>query len=85
MTIVYQTNDKWPGIKFPKLYKVVYGHRDDYDGLPQWQVTYKEYTVNAWLKENCRHSYYHSPGYLPEKFIQFEDDEDAFMFALKWS
>lgn len=71
-------------VKIPVLHKVVYAHT--FDGVPaQWQVSYKDYKVNEWLKENCRHPYYHSPGYLEEKFIQFEDDVEATMFALKWA
>ena len=31
------------------------------------------------------YAYYHSPGYLQEKFIQFEDDAEAMMFALRWA
>ena len=67
----------------PKLYKVVYGKT--VDGVQaQWQVSYRDYIVDAWLKENCKKSYYHSPGYLEEKFIQFECSKDAMMFSLRW-
>lgn len=70
-------------IKFPKLHRVVYGKTMD-GVLAQWQVSYKDYKVNEWLKEYCCSPYYHSPGYLTEKFIEFEDSKDATMFALKW-
>ncbi len=71
-------------LKVPKLHRVVYAYT--FDGVPaQWQVSYKDYKVNDWLKSNCKHPYYHSPGYLKEKFIEFECDEDALMFALRWS
>jgi hypothetical protein len=67
----------------PKLYKVVYGKT--VDGVQaQWQVSYKDFVVNEWLKENCKKPYYHSPGYLEEKFIQFECSKDAMMFSLRW-
>ena len=83
MTITYKTNDAWPGVKFPVLHKVVYARTAD--GVQaQWQISYKDYKVNEWLKENCKSPYYHSPGYLEEKFIQFEDDEEAAMFSLTW-
>jgi hypothetical protein len=70
-------------IKVPELYKVKYA--DTVDGVQaQWQISYKDYIVNEWLKENCKHRFYHSPGYLTEKFIEFEDDKEAVMFALRW-
>ena len=84
MTVTYKTNDKWPGVKWPVLHKVVYAKTTD-RVLALYQRSYKDHLVDVWLKENCRHPYYHSPGYLEEKFIQFEDDEEAFMFALKWA
>ena len=71
-------------IKFKQLYKIKYA--DTVDGVQaQWQVSYKDYVVNEWLKTNCKSPYYHSPGYLTEKFIEFEDDKEAMMFALRWS
>lgn len=70
-------------IKFKKLYKIKYA--ETVNGVQaQWQISYKDYIVNAWLKENCKHPYYHSPGYLTEKFIEFEDEKEAMMFALRW-
>lgn len=84
MATTYKTNDAWPGIKFPVLHRVVYGKTVD-GVLAHWQVSYKDYKVNEWLKANCRSPYYHSPGYLQEKFIEFEDDAEAVLFALKWS
>jgi hypothetical protein len=71
-------------IKVPKLHRVVYGHT--FHGVPkQWQISYRDYRVNQWLEDNCQHPYYHSPGYLEEKFIEFECDQDAMMFALRWA
>lgn len=71
-------------IKFPQLHKVVYDRREDEDVLAMYQYSYKDHLVNAWLKANCRYPYYHSPGYMREKFIEFECDADALAFALKW-
>lgn len=71
-------------IKVPRLHKVVYAKTVD-RVQAQWQISYKDYIVNNWLEENCKHRYYHSPGYLTEKFIEFECDEEAFMFALRFS
>lgn len=70
-------------VKFPVLHRVVYGKTMD-GVLAQYQVSYLDYKVNEWLKENCKSPYYHSPGYLQEKFIEFEDDEEATWFALRW-
>lgn len=71
-------------LKFPVLHKVVYAHT--VDGMPaKYQRSYKDYLVDEWLKSNCQHPYYHSPGYLEEKSIQFEDDAEAMLFALKWT
>jgi hypothetical protein len=82
--ITYKTTDKFPGIKFPVLHRVVYAKT--VDGVQaQYQHSYKDHLVNTWLEDNCKHPYYHSPGYLREKFIEFECDEDAFIFALTWS
>ena len=84
MTVTYKRNDAWPGTKFPVLHKVVYAHTTN--GVrAAYQRSYKDHLVDAWLKENCRHPYYHSPGYLTEKFIQFEDDQEAVLFALRWA
>ena len=66
-----------------ELYKVKYA--DTVDGVQaQWQISYKDYIVNEWLKENCKHRYYHIPGYLTEKFIEFEDEKEAMWFSLRF-
>lgn len=71
-------------IKFNKLYKVKYA--DTIDGvLAAYQRSYKDHLVDSWLKEYCKKPYYHSPGYLTEKFIEFECDKEAVLFALRWS
>jgi len=85
MAITY-VNKKYgkTDLKFPVLHRVKYA--DTSDGVwAQWQVSFKDYKVNEWLKENCRSPYYHSPGYLDEKFIEFEDDVEATLFALKFA
>lgn len=83
MTVVYKTNERFPGVNFPVLHRVVYAKTVD-RVQAQWQISYKDYIVNHWLEDNCQHPYYHSPGYLEEKFIEFECDEDAMWFALKF-
>lgn len=67
-----------------KYIKVVYARTTD--GLPaHMQRSYKDHLVDEWLKENCQSGYYHSPGYLQEKFIEFENSSEATMFALRWA
>ena len=66
------------------LHKVKYAETVD-GTLAAYQRSYKDVLVDAWLEANCKKPYYHSPGYLTEKFIEFEDDAEAVMFALRWS
>jgi hypothetical protein len=73
-----------PHVKVPILHKVMYAKTID-DVQAFYQRSYKDHLVDAWLKENCKHPYYHSPGYLKEKSIHFEDDKDAMWFALRWA
>ena len=82
MTITYK-DSKYLGVQVPVLHKIKYA--DTVDGVQaMFQRSYKDHLVDAWLKENCRHPYYHSPGYMYEKFIEFEDDEEAMWFALRF-
>ncbi len=83
MTITYKTTDKFPGIKFPVLHKVTYAHTTD--GVEaRFQHSYRDYQVRAWCENHCTAPFYMHPGYTQDKFVQFEDDGDAFMFALTW-
>lgn len=83
MTVTYRPMNGFPEIRIPVLHRVKYA--DTVDGvLAAYQRSYKDILVDVWLEENCRGNYYHSPGYLTEKFIDFEDDEDATLFALRW-
>ncbi len=84
MTVTYKTNPKFPGIEFPVLHRVVYAKTED-NVNAVYQRSYKDHLVDEWLKENCKNPYYHSPGYLYEKFIEFECDEEAVLFALRWT
>ena len=77
----------WPNVprlQIPVLHKVVYA--ETVDGVPAtYQRSYKDHLVDTWLTANCKSPYYHSPGYLQEKSIHFEDDAEAVLFALRWS
>lgn len=83
MTVTYRPMKMFPEIQIPVLHKVVYAHT--VDGVQaQYQRSYRDHLVDSWLSTHCRHPYYHSPGYLTEKSIQFECDQEAVMFALRW-
>jgi hypothetical protein len=84
MTVTYKTNSKFPGINFPVLHRVVYARTVD-DVQARYQRSAKDVQVDNWLRDNCKSGYYHSPGYMYEKFIEFEDDYEAVLFALRWS
>jgi hypothetical protein len=85
MAVTYKTNKSWPGVKFPVLHRVVYDRRATESTLAWAQHSYKDHLVDTWLKDICQHPYYHSPGYTHEKFIEFEDDEEAVLFALRFA
>lgn len=83
MTVTYTI--PWPdlNVKVPKLHRVKYAETEG-DVLAAYQYSYKDHLVDEWLKRNCRHPYYHA-GCLTEKFIDFEDDQEAVLFALRWA
>jgi hypothetical protein len=84
MAITYTTPwPELPGVRVPILYTIKYAETVDYVDA-YYQRSYKDHLVDEWLRANCRNQYYHSPGYLKEKSIQFEDDKEAVMFALRW-
>ena len=85
MTITYiEKQYIHTGVKFPVLHRVKYANTSG-SVQAQYQRSYKDHLVDEWLRENCQHPYYHSPGYLREKFIEFEDDAEAMWFALRWA
>ena len=81
---VYYKDSRYLGVQVPVLHKVTYAKTVD-NVQAMFQRSYKDALVDTWLNENCQHPYYHSPGYLYEKFIEFEGDREAVMFALKWA
>lgn len=84
MTITYKILwPELPHVKVPVLHRVKYAETvDSVQAL--YQRSYKDCLVDTWLQTNCQSPYYRSPGYLRVKFIEFEDDEEAVMFALRW-
>ena len=61
-----------PHVRVPKLHRVSYNPK------------YNWGEIHYWCKENCR-----APSYMAMAwngtFVEFEDDEDATVFALKFS
>ena len=73
-------------INIPVLHKVVYGIRKQFHPTFVWAYNRHPHQseIDAWLDENCKNPYYISPSWTNECFIQFEDDEEAILFALRW-
>lgn len=65
-------HDVITSVKVPVLHRAYYSSNEDY------------HTVNKWCKENCKGRFYFSPAYKRES-VEFEDDEDALWFKLRWS
>lgn len=73
MAITYVTPwEDYPTLRVPKLHKV------SYDPKYTWSHVY------YWCKENCRAPSYTAMAWAGT-FVEFEDDEDAVAFALKFS
>ena len=76
-----------PALTVPVLHRVDYAYTEG-NGFAStslakiWQT---DMDVRAWCENNCRAAYYMHPGYTREKFVHFEDDQDAVFFALKWA
>jgi hypothetical protein len=63
-----------PTVRVPKLHRVSYN------------LKYNWGEVHYWCKHNCRAPSYMGPSWNgSNKFVEFEDDEDATMFALKFA
>jgi len=61
-----------PTFRVPKLHKVTYNPK------------YNWGEVHHWCKENCRAPSYMSMAWAGT-FVEFEDDEDAVVFSLRFS
>ena len=65
-----------PKVLVPKLHRLHYG----------WD--HEEYYVRQWCRKHCQYGYYFSPGWQDRevgKFVEFEDDSEALLFALRWA
>ena len=70
MSILYRDNGY--GMKVEAPHRITYSSTENY------------YTVYGWCMENCKGRFYTGPRWAGQ-FIDFEDDEDAAWFALRWS
>jgi len=73
ITYTYPWPEDAPTLKVPKLHDVHYN---------------KDYTngeIYRWCKENTRAPFYTSPSWTGKCLVQFEDDQDAAMFALRFA
>lgn len=63
---------EYPTIRVPKL------HRVNYDPKYNWGE------IHRWCQECCLAAFYISMEWQG-KFVEFENDQDATAFALRWS
>jgi len=63
-----------PGIHLPVLHRVYYS-RD----------LLKNFDLRYWCNAKCQARFYESPSWTKECFVEFEDDKDAVLFALRWA
>lgn len=69
--MITYTVDTRSGIPIPKLITI------------RISQTFVYLDMYNWLRENCRGKFYILPSYAGYG-CQFEDDEDAILFALSW-
>ena len=68
--ITYREKGEY-GLIVPVLHKVHFVHYDRVE-------------VYKWCEGNCKAAYYPGPSWAGS-FYEFEDDEDAMWFRLRWS
>lgn len=71
MITYYTPLKERPNFKLPMLHRIKY--RGDLT------------EVIHWCKKNCQHRFYYNPGWMLDQFVEFEDDQDAVLFALRWA
>ena len=66
-----------PSVLIPKLHDVIIRTNEVF--------TQKEYyEIRDWCEENCKEQYYIFPSWTQKIGAQFEDDEDAILFTLRF-
>jgi hypothetical protein len=61
-----------PSVKVPRLHRVKYNPKFNWG------------EVHYWCRENCQAPAYMAPDWAGT-FVEFEDDEDAVVFSLRFS
>ena len=72
--ITYVWNETFQ-MSMPKLIKVI---------IPIEHRIYGNGEIRDWLEDNCQNPYYVIPSWKANG-VEFEDDEEAVLFALRWS
>jgi len=73
------------GIRIPVLHDVVLRIEPSFS-LDRMSQLLEDYTVmHKWCEQNCESNFYFYPSWTGKLGAQFENDEDAVMFALRWS
>jgi len=73
ITYTYPWPDIAPTAKVPKLHDVTYGER------------FTDGEVYRWCRDNTCAPFYTAPSWTGKRLVQFEDDSDAVMFALRFA
>lgn len=73
--ITYQKAEGY-NLKVPVLHTVILSKEPD---------TETGFKMHYWCQQNCRAGFYGIPSWHNSPGYQFEDDEDAVLFALRWS
>lgn len=88
MTITYKRPFGDRTTRVPIMHKVVYGgkakeislHGSTFRTRPRHDVA-----ALGWCESNCQFGWHSSQNNDTELYIEFEDDEEAALFALKWA
>ena len=67
-----------PSILIPVLHDVIVREGEIFS-RKEYEEIYK------WCRDNCKEPFYIFPSWTLKIGAQFEDDEDATMFALRWA
>lgn len=73
ITYTYPWPEVAPTLKVPRLHEVNYNKK------------FNSGEVYRWCKESCKAPFYTAPSWTGKNLVQFEDDEDAIVFALRFS
>lgn len=82
--ITYKTTDF--GVRIPVLHDVVLKEYTTRDLLGRYKEIENKYKgMHHWCEQNCQSNFYFYPSWTRKLGAQFKNDEDAVMFALRWS